>query len=86
MQHNLNAVMLQVDAAKAAQAGHDYDINYRNTRIDEVRFLGFEPGGQSKHANQNWMTDASCIPLLPYVLWHCRLKQHGKLLQCSWKL
>ena len=48
VRHNSHAVMLQLDAAKAAQAGHDFDINYRNTRIDEVRFLGFRPVGRSK--------------------------------------
>ena len=37
--------MLQLDAANATQAGHDFDINYRNTRIDEVRCQGFKPGG-----------------------------------------
>lgn len=40
--HNLNPVMLQLDAAKDAAAGHAFDINYRNTRIDEVTLLSFE--------------------------------------------
>lgn len=78
MPHNLNAVMLQLDAAKATQAGHDFDINYRNTRIDEVQFLGFRPFGQSKYFCE---ADAFSSPLLSTVWWHCRLKQHGKLLQ-----
>lgn len=40
--------MLQLDAAKDAAAGHAFDINYRNTRIDEVTLLSFEPIGQSR--------------------------------------
>lgn len=40
--------MLQLDAAKDAAAGHAFDINYRNTRIDEVTLLSFEPIGSGE--------------------------------------